>query len=184
MIITNPSDAAVRDFPIQDPKTGEVALWSILPGETLDFPEFEGRYLVGVYGFLQRIITPEQQALEKQEEEKLNKGKHFTQVKLVSEPGFTNQNMQPPAPEDLRPSNPTLTPPSQQPENPPDPQLTGAVEEVKAAQSTTSPVSVPAQSSGKVGGKVVCPGCGGDFKSTGALKMHYAHQHLHLPGVE
>ena len=77
MIIHNPTDTPVRDYPIQDPKSGEVALWSILGGETLDFPDYEGRYLLEVYGFLQRIITPEQQEAERKEKEKRDAGKHF-----------------------------------------------------------------------------------------------------------
>lgn len=194
MIIHNPTETAVRDYPIQDPKSGEVALWSIMPGETLDFPEHEGRYLLDIYRFLQRIITPEQQEAEQREEARLNKGQHFSQVKIVGGKGFTNENMQPPAPspEDLKPKNPVVTPPDQQPNNnpppPPAPDMAGAVvgdesEAVHAATPTQAPAPSAANPPVKAG-KLTCPECQHNFANKAALKTHYAHQHLTIPGLE
>lgn len=83
IILHNPTDVPVRDYPIENPKNKEVQLWSINPGETLDFPEFAGKYLLDTYGFLQRIVTTKQLEDERREAEKLAQGKQFTQVKII-----------------------------------------------------------------------------------------------------
>jgi hypothetical protein len=107
LILHNPIDTAVRDYPIQDPKTKEVALWGIGPGETLDFPDYVGKYLLEVYGFLQEVVTQEQLDVRRKEQEKIAQGKHFTQTKVVGKGagGFTNEMVQPPAPtaDELKP---------------------------------------------------------------------------------
>lgn len=189
MIIHNPTETAVRDYPIQDPKSGDVALWSIEPGQTLDFPDYAGKYLVSTYAFLQRIVTSEQLSAEKREEERLNKGQHFSQVKVVDEsgtpePGVTNADLQtPPASqEDLQPRNPQLTPPSLQPE------MAGAIvgdeaDKVAAQVQHAQPASVPTvtePTAPKVG-KHICPECKEGYQNEAALKTHYAHKHLVLP---
>ena len=194
MILHNPTDTAVKDYPIQDNKTSEVALWSILPGETLDFPEHEGKYLLGVYGFLQRIITPEQQKTEQKEAEKLSKGQQFSQVKIVAQPGFTNEVMQPPPPsgEELKPKNPVLTPADQQSGLPPvTPEMSGAIVgdgetgDIPQAQSTASPApSINPIVPPKKPGDVICPECKNTFGNVATLKTHYAHKHLQIPGVK
>jgi hypothetical protein len=187
MIVHNPTDTAVRDYPIQDPKGGDVALWSILPGETLDFPDYAGKYLTQVYGFLQRVVTKEELKVEQDETEKLNQGKHFSPVKIV-EKGATNAVMQAPAPtaEQLTPKNPVLTPPAQQSGLPPQPDMVGGVvgdEADKVPEAQPSAVPAPTvQPAAKTGG-LVCPDCGKSFQNKAALKTHYAHQHLVLPGI-
>lgn len=101
MIVHNPADVPVLDYPIEEPGTKNVQLWSIKPGETLEFPDHVGAYLIEVYGFLQRVMTEAERKQELAEAEKLRTGKHFTQVKIVeSKPkeveqpetlgGFTN----------------------------------------------------------------------------------------------
>ena len=85
IVIHNPTDSDVLDYPIQDPKTQEVALWSIKSGETLKFPDYVGQYLLDTYQFLQREITRADLDREKQERERLEKNKHFSQVRLVDD---------------------------------------------------------------------------------------------------
>lgn len=195
MIVHNPTDTAVTDYPIQDPKSGEVALWSINPGETLEFPDHAGKYLTDVYGFLQRVVTKEELKVEQDEAEKLNQGKHFSPVKIV-EKGVTNAMVQPPAPtaEQLTPKNPVLTPPDQQSglnppagEEPPTPDMVGGVvgdeaDKVPEAQPAAVP-STPVVSPPKPGA-LVCPECGKSFQNKAALKTHYAHAHVVLPGID
>jgi len=82
-IVHNPTKTTIRDYPVEDTATKEVRLWSIYPGETLEFPDAVGKYLVDIYGFLQRIVTKEQLKREKEHEEAMLKGKQFTQVKVV-----------------------------------------------------------------------------------------------------
>lgn len=194
MIIHNPTDTDVLDYPIQNPQTGEVALWSIRRGETLDFPVHEGKYLLGIYAFLQRIITQDQLESEKREEQKLNKGQHFDQVKIVGDKGFTNENMQPPAPTSLAPQNPVVTPPEQQPSNnptPPAPEMSGAVDgdaaaamhqEIPAAQASTAPAPQAPNAAKPAAkpGDPSCPECNDTFKNKAAMKIHYASKHLDL----
>lgn len=197
MIVHNPTDTAVRDYPIQDPKTGDVALWSVLPGETLEFPNYAGKYLTDVYAFLQRVVTKEELKTEQDEADKLSQGKHFSPVKVV-EKGVTNATMQPPAPtaEQLTPKNPVLTPPDQQSGlNPPiggdelpTPDMVGGIvgdeaDKVPEAQPTSVPAASTVQPAAKTGG-LVCPDCGKSFQNRAALKTHYAHQHLVLPGID
>ena len=104
MIVHNPADVPVLDYPIEEPGTKNVQLWTIKPGETLEFPDHVGSYLLEVYGFLQRVMTEEERRAELEAEEKKKKGMHFTQVKIVkSKPkdapevqsvgGFTNENV-------------------------------------------------------------------------------------------
>lgn len=108
MIVFNPSQAAVFDYPIENPQTKEVNLWSINPGETIDFPDYVAEYLLQIYGFLQRVVTQEEVDREREEKEKIDKGRKFSQVKIVkaegvevvrppSGVGFTNQIANTPA---------------------------------------------------------------------------------------
>ena len=186
MIIHNPTETKVSDYPIQDPKSGDVSLWSIGPGETLDFPEFAGKYLVEVYRFLQRIVTSEQLSEEQEQEAKLSKGQHFSQVKVVG--GATNEKLGTPVatPEELKPRNPELTPPALQPE------MVGQIEgdeadkveglPVPVAQATSTPTA-PVQVREPKEGKLICPECKNGFQNKAALKTHYAHAHLVIPGI-
>jgi len=108
MILHNPTQERIIDYPIQHPKTKETFTWSIGPGETLKFPKYVGEYLWDTYKFLQKIMTPEQLQLEKDEMDKLNQGRHFERVKLSQPkqvtppppaPGFTNDlNQKNPSP--------------------------------------------------------------------------------------
>lgn len=109
MIIFNPTEHNIFDYPIQDKETKDVKLWSIKSGETLDFPDYVGEYFLEVYGFLQRIVTKEELEKEREEKKKLDAGKHFSQVKIVeAKPtgkvippnkyeGFTNEQTKTPA---------------------------------------------------------------------------------------
>ena len=99
VILYNPTQERIIDFPIQHPKSKETFTWSIGPGETLKFPKYVGEYLWDTYKFLQKIMTPEQVQAEKEEMDKLNQGRHFERVKLSQPkqvatpppaPGFTN----------------------------------------------------------------------------------------------
>ena len=106
IIIHNPTNAPIKDYPIENKESKEVLLWSILPGETLEFPDNVGTYLLNVYGFLQEVMTEDQIKERKAEEKKKEEGRVFTQVKVVKaegeviippnpQTGFTNDNMQP-----------------------------------------------------------------------------------------
>lgn len=195
MIVHNPTDTPVRDYPIQDPKTGEVYLWSILPGETLDFPDYAGSYLVEIYAFLQRVVTKEQLEAERRAEEAKAKGKQFSPIKVVDNPqgGLTNSMAQEPAPtpeEKLPQNNPAAVPPT--PPTPPvNNQMTGAIEGDEADKVPTAPSSkIPAPAGDQTkaakassGGKVICPECKAEFPNKGAAKTHYAHKHLDVPGL-
>lgn len=86
MIIHNPTDSPVIDYPIQDPQTREVNLWSIKNGETLDFPDYVATYLTDVYGFLQRVMTEEDLRKEQEVKKKRAENTQFNQVKIVGEP--------------------------------------------------------------------------------------------------
>lgn len=102
IVVHNPTDMPVPEYPIEDPVSKKVNLWSIAPGKTLEFPYYVGEYLLEVYGFLQRVITQEELDKEKEEKEKLAKNKHFSQIKVVKKaeglsvkkpdpsPGLTN----------------------------------------------------------------------------------------------
>lgn len=83
MIVHNQADADVIDYPIEDPKTKEVQLWSIKAGETLNFPDHVGSYLLQVYGFLQEVMTKEEKQRRDREMKELNEGRVFTQIKIV-----------------------------------------------------------------------------------------------------
>lgn len=115
IVLHNPTDAPITDYPIQDPGSKEVLLWTINPGQTLEFPQHVGKYLLEVYGFLQEVMTEEQHAERKEEEKKVQEGRAYTQVRIVkgegeivnaapvddpNQPkqpaaGFTNETMQP-----------------------------------------------------------------------------------------
>lgn len=165
IVVHNPSNAPIKDYPIQDSKGGEVLLWSIFPGETLEFPDYVGNYLLQVYAFLQKVMTEEQYREEQKEKEKIEKGQIFTQVKIVKnegvkseeskrEEGFTNENMQPHyAP--VADKDPELVPAK-------------APEEVKKADGTFT-----------------CPqeGCGKSFERENHLKVHYSLKHTVVPGL-
>ena len=108
IILHNPTTNNVRDYPIQDPATKEVKLWSIDSGETLEFPDFVGKYLLEVYGFLQRVVTQEQVEKENEEKKRIDSGMKFSQVKVVTATpinttpvekpkGFTNEVVKTPA---------------------------------------------------------------------------------------
>lgn len=86
MIVHNPTESPITDYPIQDPQNKEVNLWSIKPGETLDFPDYVGTYLVEVYGFLQRVMTEEDLRIENENKKKRAENTQFNQVKIVGEP--------------------------------------------------------------------------------------------------
>ena len=153
IVVHNPTEAPVTDYPIQDPETKKVLLWSIKPGETLEFPDHVGKYLLEVYGFLQQVMTEDQYKAEQEEKKKIQEGKIYSQVKIVKAegeivksegevvgipnnpvaPGFTNQNMQP--------------------EN--------AKEEF--------PFTCPNKE------------CGQKFKRDNLLRVHYAVKHLEIP---
>jgi len=190
MIVHNPTETAVRDYPIQDPKTKDVSLWSIEPGDTLEFPEHVGSYLTEVYGFLQRVVTQDQLNVEQEAQKKLAQGKHFEGVKIVSPGGVTN-DLQVPAPtaEELLPkNNPSAVPPT-----PPVPEMVGAVvgDDADKATAGDTPIQqakpaeapAPEPASQKKPGKLVCPECKNGFQNKAALKTHYAHAHLVIPGI-
>lgn len=116
MIVHNPSDAPVLDYPIEDQESKKVYTWSIKPGETLEFPDYVGKYLLEIYNFLQRVVTKGEREAELEAAEKLRKGQHFTQVKIVEapsgeapkpdevvNPGFKNENMGELPPDNLKP---------------------------------------------------------------------------------
>ena len=155
IVIHNPTDAPIKDYPIQDSDSKEVLLWSILPGETLEFPDHVGKYLLEVYGFLQKVMTQDQYKEGKEEEKKVQEGKVFSQVKIVEakgevvlptnpQPGFTNANMQP-----------------------------------KGEEAAVPPVAPPV---GAVS-TFVCPNetCRQEFKQERHLKVHYALKHFEMP---
>ena len=189
MIVHNPTDTPVSDYPVQDPKTGDVHLWSITPGETLDFPDYVGSYLTEVYQFLQRVVTQEQLDAEDAEKKKLEKGRHFEPVKIVDAPekGVTNKLVQEPelTKEDKLPeNNPAALPATEMPA-PADQETMGAVEgdevdKVPVAKSVETPRSVEKKTKSN---KVVCPECKKAFQNKAAAKTHYAHQHLNVPGL-
>lgn len=117
IVLHNPTNSTVKDYPIQNEKTKEVKLWGIAPGQTLEFPDYVGQYLLEVYGFLQKVMTEDQYKEEQAEKAKIEQGKVYTQVKIIPEekkqevekeaakgveieapkpqPGFTNENMKP-----------------------------------------------------------------------------------------
>jgi hypothetical protein len=116
IIVHNPTQVPVRDYPVRDPRTKETQLWSIMPGETLEFPDYVATHFLDVYNFLQKVMTKEQLQAEQEQQKKLDAGMHFSQVKIIEskkevsqptvepkpmpaplpQPGFTNQNMQVP----------------------------------------------------------------------------------------
>lgn len=116
MILHNPTEAPVKDYPIQDPKTKEVYLWSILAGQTLEFPDYAGEYLLEVYRFLQRVMTKAEREAELALKKKIAKGQQFSRVKIVEAPrkiidkpktlpGFTTEAVKrnAPTPDQLNP---------------------------------------------------------------------------------
>ena len=84
MILHNQADADVIDYPIEEPGTKQVHLWSIKSGQTLDFPEHVGKYLLQVYGFLQEVITLEEKKQREDDLRKVNENRHFVQFKIVN----------------------------------------------------------------------------------------------------
>ncbi len=96
----------LKGYPIKDPN-GEVRCWSIGPGETLEFEDHVGKYLLEVYAFLQEVVTEDQVKEREEEAAKIREGKVYSQVKVVKAegevvgsvekpaPGFTNETMQP-----------------------------------------------------------------------------------------
>lgn len=93
VILHNPTEAPVRDFPIETPDKKQVHTWSIGPGETLEFPEYVAEVLLQVYNFLQKVMTREERDRELAEQKKKAKGQHFSQVKIVE----GNPSPRPPA---------------------------------------------------------------------------------------
>lgn len=176
IVVHNPTETPVRDYPIQNPATNEVQLWSINPGETLEFPDFAGKYLLDIYQFLQRIVTSKQLQAEREAEARLAKGQQFDQIKVVDK-GFTNEMMQPPVSTSLAPSDPELTPADQQ--------MSGAIEGDAVSQAVGATPDLPASLTPKPAkkGAVVCPDCSQEFQNVGALKTHYAFNHVTIPGV-
>lgn len=157
-VLHNPTEAPIKDYPVKDEETGEVMLWNIGPGETLEFPDSVGTYLLGVYGFLQEVITEDQHRERLEEKKKITEGKVFTQVKIVKaegeviapaspQTGFTNENTQPHGEEIAKP-----------------------------------PVSDKAPE-GAVNPSFVCPDntCRKEFKSEYNLKLHYGLKHTVMP---
>lgn len=165
MIIHNPlniwvpeqaKDDPLKGYPVKDP-SGEVRCWCIGPGETFDFPDHVGKYLLEVYGFLQEVLTEDQHAERQAEKEKIEQGRVYTQVKIVKAEGevvdqpkdkvegFTNEN--------TRPIN----------------------------QKTEIPESVAKVA--PVDTTFVCPAeaCGQEFKKEQHLKVHYALKHFEMP---
>jgi hypothetical protein len=71
--------------------------------------------------------------------------------------------------------------------------MAGQIEGDAADQVQTEPppiqVATPSQvpatkADASKKGKLTCPDCGKDFQNKAALKTHYAHQHLTLPGID
>lgn len=114
MIIHNPTDVAINDYPIQDPETKKTRLWGIKGGETLKFPDYVGQYLLDTYGYLQKIQTQAEYEAEQAQKKRVDSGQHFNQLKVIKKDvapseapaqeikqpesvgGFTNQLMQTP----------------------------------------------------------------------------------------
>lgn|SRR3990167_3939622 len=86
VVVHNPTDHSIIDYPIEDPTSKEVFVWSIKPNETLTFPYSVGMYLLEIYGFLQRVVTEEELKAETAEKKKMQEGKHFNPIKVVRSP--------------------------------------------------------------------------------------------------
>jgi len=164
MIIFNPTESAIIDYPIQDKKTKETKLWSIQPGETLEFPDEVGTYLCLVYGFLQRVITEEDLKREQEEELKKQKGTSYPQVKVIPASsvvvppvkkfdGFTKEVI----------SGPGAKTPQE------------LVEEKKKEEETITPID---EEGNPVGVPCKFKGCDRVFTNEAMMKTHYAHKHL------
>ena len=113
--VHNQADADVTDYPIEDPETKEVHLWSIKAGQTLKFPDYVGNYLLEVYGFLQEVMTKEEKEARDREKARVDAGKVYSQVKIIDKKpkndpkeaeGLTSQ--------DVDPENATQLPPNLQ----------------------------------------------------------------------
>ena len=132
-------------------------LWSIGPGETLEFPDYAGSYLLETYGFLQKVLTQDQYNEEQEEKAKVNEGKVYNQVKIVEakgeivtppnpQTGFTNANMQPKGEESAVPPAPAA----------------GAIEGFTCPEPTCRQV----------------------FKQERHLKVHFALKHFEMPKAQ
>lgn len=156
IVIHNPLDVPVKDYPIQDPQSKETALWTINPGETLEFPDHVGKYLLEVYGFLQEVVTEEQVREREEEKAKIREGKVYNQVKVVKaegevidppspQAGFTNENLKP-----------------------------------EGKEVATPPASVKPVAGEK---KFICPDetCRKEFKAENHLRVHYGLKHAVMP---
>ena len=178
MIVHNPTTNNIRDYPIQNPQTKEVKLWSIDSGETLEFPDFVGEYLLQVYGFLQRIVTEEQLKKEQEEKKRVDAGMKFSQVKVVkSTPidtkppdkpkGFTNAGVRTPAGQPL-PAATTPPDPNAPPPPPPNPRPIGG-------QTRVVPT---VEVSGTQGIACADEKCTERFETDEAMRAHYGVKHL------
>jgi len=156
IVVHNPTDTSVKDFPIQNPQSKETLLWNILPGETLEFDDYVAVVLLDIYGFLQRVITEDQYKEEKKEEQKVKQGKTYDQVKIIAaegeqttppspQTGFTNENMQPHG------------------------------EEIAIPEATAV--------GGATNYTFICPEktCAKTFKQQSHLKIHYGLKHMEMP---
>ena len=169
IVVHNPTEAPVRDYPIKDPKTGEVLLWNINPGETLEFPDHVGKYLLDVYNFLQEVLTEDQIREREEERQKIATNKVFTQVKVVKAKG------------EITDAAPDEAPP------PPNPQtgFTNANMQPKGEEVAKPPQAPNATAPSENGNDrpFVCPGegCGETFKQEQNLRVHYGLKHVELP---
>ncbi len=160
IVLFNPTESEIRDYPIQNAKTKETKLWSILPGETLEFPKDVGNYLLEVYAFLQRVVTEEELREEEEHKKKISEGKQFSQVKVIKADGPVVPKEEKPAgftSELMREPNPT--PPAQK------------VEEEELKKDIGDSAST---------GPVQCPKCPRTFANKMVMKTHYAQKHLEL----
>lgn len=168
IVVHNPTEAPVRDYPIQDPKTREVLLWTVNPGETLEFPDHVGKYLLETYNFLQEVLTEDQVREREEERQKIAANKVYTQVKIVKAEG------------EVVDAKGDEAPP------PPNPQtgFTNANMQPKGEEAAQAP-NVAAPSENGNDRPFVCPGegCHETFKKEQNLRVHYGLKHVELPAA-
>lgn len=166
IVVHNPTEAAVPNYPIQDPATKEVLLWTIGPGETLEFPDYVGKYLLEVYGFLQEVLTEDQVREREQERKKISEGRVYSQVKVVRASGEVID-------QDFEEAEPEAG-------DTPAPQVgfTNANSQPHGEDIATPPVEAPDALR-----PFVCKteGCGVAFKQENHLRVHFGLKHAVLP---
>lgn len=108
LVIHNPSREDIKDYIISEAKldpttgdpyintgtgqpesTGRALMWSIGPGETVEFPAYVAEYLMGVFGFLELVesVTATANDEDTGEEEKEEEKEEKKEVKKTSIPG-------------------------------------------------------------------------------------------------